>query len=189
MNILSGGVNRILFIPLKKRLKHCGRKSLIEPFYTVEGAKYISLGDNVRIKPRLHIAAIDQHNGIHFNPKIKIGNNVSINYDVHIACIHKITIGSGTLLGSKIFITDHYHGNTTLESLRIAPSERKLESKGSVEIGKNVWIGENVAIMPGVKIGDNSVIGANSVVTKDIPQFSVAVGIPANVIKKYIKGE
>lgn len=190
MNILRGGINRIVFMmTLKPKLKHCGSKSLIESSYMVEGANYISIGEHVRIKPGLHMAAIDQHNGLSFSPEIQIGNNVSINYDVHIACINKITIGDGALLGSKIFITDHFHGNTSLESLRIPPSNRKLESKGSVEIGKNVWIGENVAIMPGVKIGDNAVIGANSVITKDIPPFSVAAGVPARIIKEYKDGE
>ena len=54
----------------------------------------------------------------------------------------------------------------------------------SVTIGDNVWIGGNTVIMPGVHIGSNTVIGAGSVVTKDIPDWSVAVGNPCRVIKK-----
>ena len=50
-------------------------------------------------------------------------------------------------------------------------------------IGKNVWIGRNVSIMPNVNIGDGAIIGANAVVTHDIPAKSVAVGIPARVVK------
>jgi acetyltransferase-like isoleucine patch superfamily enzyme len=53
-----------------------------------------------------------------------------------------------------------------------------------VEIGSGSWIGENACII-GAKVGENSVIGANSVVTKDIPDYCVAVGIPARVIRKY----
>ncbi|MFK2395474.1 DapH/DapD/GlmU-related protein [Bacteroides fragilis] len=52
-------------------------------------------------------------------------------------------------------------------------------------IKKNAWLGEGVAVMPGVTIGENSVIGANAVVTKDIPDNSIAVGIPAKVIKQF----
>jgi acetyltransferase-like isoleucine patch superfamily enzyme len=187
MNVLMGGINRFTFLPLKIRLKSCGKQSLIEFYHRVEGAEYISIGENVRIKPGLHMAAIDHHNNLSFSPSIRIGNNVSINYNVHIACINEIIIGDGTLLGSKIFITDHYHGNTSMESLQIPPSDRKLESKGSVVIGNNVWIGENVSIMPDVKIGDNAVIGANAVVTKNVPAFSVAVGAPAKIIKRYYR--
>ncbi len=55
--------------------------------------------------------------------------------------------------------------------------------KGPIIIGNNVWIGDNVIILSGVKIGDGAVIGAGAVVTKDIPPYAVAVGVPAKVIK------
>lgn len=182
---IKGIWNRVVFYLYKKRFKTCGKKVLFESAFNVEGAEYISLGSNIRTKPRFHIAAIDKHNGLLFSPEVIIEDNVSINYDVHIACINKVKIGEGTLLGSKIFITDHFHGDTSFESLNISPSKRLLVSKGPVVIGKNVWIGEGVAIMPGVKIGDNSVIGANSVVTKNILPYSVAAGNPAKIIKNY----
>ena len=182
---LKGIWNRIIFFPCKRKFKTCGTKVLFESSFEVEGAKYITLGNNIRVKPGSHIAAIDSHNGLKFNPSISIGDDVSINYDVHIACIDRIEIGDGALLGSKIFITDHFHGDTTNKSLKTPPSQRLLTSKGPVIIGKNVWIGEGAMIMPGVKIGNNSVIGANSVVTKDIEPFSVVAGSPAKVIKKY----
>ena len=51
------------------------------------------------------------------------------------------------------------------------------------EIGNDVWLGANVVVMQGVKIGNGAVVGANAVVTKDIPPYAVAVGIPAKIIK------
>jgi lipopolysaccharide O-acetyltransferase len=66
----------------------------------------------------------------------------------------------------------------------IEPQKRPLNSL-PVIISKNVWIGESVSILPGVRIGKASIIGANSVVTKDIPDYSIAAGNPAKVIKKY----
>ena len=53
-----------------------------------------------------------------------------------------------------------------------------------ITIGDNVWIGANAIILPGVKIGSNTVIGAGSVVTKDIPNNSIAAGVPCKVIRK-----
>ena len=55
--------------------------------------------------------------------------------------------------------------------------------KGPVRIGDGTWIGTNVSIMPNVTIGRNCVIGANSVVTSDIPDFNVAAGAPARILR------
>ena len=112
-----------------------------------------------------------------------IGNNVGINDDCHLACIHSIEIGDNVLIASKVFISDHSHGKISLDDLLLPPTERLLTSKGKIVIEPNVWIGEGVVILSGVRIGRGSVIGANSVVIKDIPPFSVAVGSPARVIK------
>lgn len=111
------------------------------------------------------------------------GDNVNIGYDCHIWCVNKVIIGNNVLMASKIFITDHFHGDTSIDSLKLSPNYRKVISKGPVIIEDNVWIGEGVAIMPNVTIGENSIIGANSVVTKDIPKNSVVSGNPARAIK------
>jgi acetyltransferase-like isoleucine patch superfamily enzyme len=87
-------------------------------------------------------------------------------------------------MGRKVFITDNSHGSFTREQLDIRPNYRPLISKGPVIIEENVWIGEMVCIMPGVTIGRGSIIGANAVVTKSIPPYSIAAGVPAKVIKQ-----
>ena len=71
-------------------------------------------------------------------------------------------------------------GHPILPELR----EKAYQFNMPVRIGENCWIGAGALIMPGVTIGDNSVIGAGSVVTKDIPDWSVAVGNPCRVVKK-----
>ena len=87
------------------------------------------------------------------------------------------------MFASRIFITDHDHGDTKFESLDIPPKYRPLKSKGPVVIKKNVWVGEGAAILSGVTIGQNSIICTNAVVTKDVPPNSVVGGIPAKIIK------
>ena len=62
--------------------------------------------------------------------------------------------------------------------------KQKIKQIGTVVIGEGSWLGENVCVI-GANVGKNCVIGANSVVTKDIPDYSVAVGVPAKVIKSY----
>jgi acetyltransferase-like isoleucine patch superfamily enzyme len=148
------------------------------------GGKYICIGKNFSSNKRLRIEAISKHNRTLYNPKIIIGDNVSVNYDCHIGCINKIIIGNDVLIASKVYITDHFHGEISKEQIKIPPSFRKLYSKGAVIIEDNVWIGEGVCIMPGVTIGKNSIIGANSVVTKNIPEDSVVVGQAGKVIRR-----
>lgn len=156
--------------------------SLHYPLY-LRGGKYISIGNNFYSDICVRIEAWDEHLGHKFSPKIIIGDNVSINSDCHIGAINEIIIEEGVLIASKVYITDHYHGEITAEAIELMPSERKLFSKGPVKIEKNVWIGEGVVILPNVTIGENSIIGANSVVTKNIPKNSVAGGNPAKILR------
>jgi acetyltransferase-like isoleucine patch superfamily enzyme len=152
------------------------------PMY-LHGGKYISIGENFNCGLRLRLEAFDEHLGFFFTPRITIGKNVSINHDCHIGAINEIIIEDGVLIASKVFITDHYHGEITAEGIFLPPSERKLFCKGSIKIEKNVWVGEGVVILPNVTIGQNTIIGANSVVTKDIPKNSVVGGNPARIIR------
>jgi acetyltransferase-like isoleucine patch superfamily enzyme len=143
------------------------------------GQQYITIGDNFFAHKRLRIEAWDRYLDNIYTPQINIGNNVSINYDCHIAAINKVTIGNNVLIGSRVFITDHFHGSAQAKYLDTIPKERELTTKGPVVIEDNVWIGEGVCIMPNITIGKNAIIGANAVVTHNVPANSYAVGIPA----------
>lgn len=164
--------------------KNIGENCNIHPQSSLLNPQYIYVGDNFRASWNLRLEAIDYYKGQKFTPQITIGNNVSFNTDIHIGCINHINIGDNCLFASRIFISDHDHGDTTLETVKLAPAKRLLHSKGPVVIGDNCWIGERVAILSGVTIGKNSIIASNSVVTKNIPEFCIAAGIPAKVIKK-----
>jgi hypothetical protein len=87
-------------------------------------------------------------------------------------------------LGKNVYITDGVkfinHDGGTLLFRSITPD---LEITKPIVLGNDVYIGNNVIILPGVTIGDKVIVGAGAVVTKNIPSNSVAVGIPAKVIK------
>ena len=87
-------------------------------------------------------------------------------------------------LGDNVHITDGvkfitHDGGTLLFRDRVPD----LEITKPITVGNNVYIGNNVILMAGAKVGNNVVIGAGAVVTKEIPDNSVAVGVPARVIK------
>ncbi len=168
---------------VKRSLGQAGDQFSIMYPADILGEKYIRVGRNFSAFRRLRIEAYDTHLGHAYQPSIVIGDDVSINFDCHIGCVNRIVIGNGVLMASKIFITDHMHGEVTAEALATPPSARRVVSPGPVIIGDNVWIGEGVCIMPNVTIGKNAIIGANAVVTTSIPENAVAVGVPARVIK------
>ena len=156
----------------------------LERDLSINGAKHIKIGNNFYAGKDIILDAWEVHGEQKFNPEIDIGDNVSLNDNVHISAIDYIKIGNNVLFGRNVFITDNSHGASDLNDILIAPEKRDLSSKGPVIIGDNVWIGRGVVILSGVKIGDNAVIGANSVVTKSVPKNCVVAGAPAKIIKK-----
>src|SRR6185436_12656439 len=153
------------------------------PVY-IRGRRYIDFGKGLTTGTNLRIDAFPNFIG-NSNQVLKIGDDVEINDYVHIAAVLSIEIGSHVLIASKVFITDHNHGNYTGNEQSHPmehPRDRKLVAK-PVKIEDNVWIGEYVTILPGVTVGRGSIIGTSSVVTRDIPPYTIAVGIPAKVIK------
>lgn len=110
-----------------------------------------------------------------FGKNIHIGKNVFINSGCKFQDQGGIYVGDGTLIGHNVVLATLNHD--------LKPEKRHGMYPKPINIGKNVWIGSSSVILPGVTIGNNAVIGAGSVVTKNIPENTVAVGIPAKVIK------
>lgn len=117
-------------------------------------------------------------------PLIRIGNKCTIRDFAHITAVRSIIIGDNLLTGTNVLISDNSHGGFSSEHLNMPPHCRPVCSKGGVVIGDNVWLGDNVCVLAGVTIGNGVVVGANSVVTHDIPDFSLAAGCPAKVVKR-----
>lgn len=93
-----------------------------------------------------------------------------------------IKMGKNVTVSSDVTFINHDGGTAVVKRLNPEKYGHILKF-GKIIIGDNCFIGAGSIIMPGVTIGNNSVIGAGSVVTKDIPENSVAAGVPARIIK------
>jgi acetyltransferase-like isoleucine patch superfamily enzyme len=109
---------------------------------------------------------------------------VYIGYYSEIMCCHKVAIGKNTICGPYMFITDSNHEYRNPDIPISEQGAPKGEENNEVIIGPDSWIGAHVTIVGNVHIGKHCVVGANSFVNKDIPDYSVAVGSPCEVIKK-----
>ena len=114
--------------------------------------------------------------------KLIIKAHAGIGMGAHISAAHQVMIEEHVLLGRNVFISDHAHA---FENITSPISEQGINRIAPVTIGREAWLGENVVVLPGVTIGKHCVIGASSVVNRSIPDFCVAVGVPARVIKRY----
>lgn len=177
---VDGLKNRLFLFWMERYFRRIGKECHIARSCYFRKPSNISIGDKVNIGARCRIAIQDS---LSENAELSIGDCVNIGDDSHISCANRIVLGISVRMGRKVMINDSSHGSFTKESLDIPPNYRPLISKGAIIIEDYVWIGENVIILPNVSIGHNSVIAAGAVVTKSIPPYSLAAGVPAKVIK------
>ena len=162
----------------------CGDDCHIGGFSQLIGAKHISLGNRIYIGKEIVWEVYDHFLDQEFQPSLTFGNDSSFGDGGHISCINKVAVGNGVRIGRKVFITDNSHGTSERSQLTTPAHQRPLFSKGPVIIEDYAWIGEMSCIMPGVTIGCGSIVAANSVVTKDIPPYCIAAGVPATIVRQ-----
>ena len=113
-----------------------------------------------------------------YGTHIKVGKNFFANYNCTIIDVATVTIGDNCQMAPNVAI--YTAGHPVYPSVR----NSSYEYGKAITIGDNVWIGGNTVICPGVHIGSNVVIGAGSVVTRNIPDWCIAVGNPCRVLRK-----
>lgn len=179
IKVLKRISNRIVHSYYVKRFGKFGKKSFIQKPLRINGPKSIYIGNNVFIQYKTWLAS-EALTG-ETRSELIIEDGCTIGHFNHIYATKSIILHKNVLTADKVYIADNLHG---YEDINIPIKKQPIIQKGTVEIGEGSWLGENVCVL-GAHIGKHCIIGANSVVTKDIPDYSVAVGVPARVIKRY----
>lgn len=172
-------INKILYFYYKIILGQIGRHSFIDHPLRIDGGKSIFIGERVSIKYKSWIGA-KPLTGCN-NCKLQIKDGCVLGHFNQIYSTKSIIIHEKVLTADNVYISDNLHGYEDIETPIL---NQPVIQNGTVEIGVGTWLGKNVCVI-GANIGKHCVIGANSVVTHDIPDYSVAVGAPARVIKQY----
>lgn len=174
---------RYLYHLIFSRFFHLGWRVAFSKGIYLRNPEYISLGNNVFLANNAILSVPDEHveYGLH-KPKLKIEDGVRVNIGTMIAAAKSVHLKKSVNIAQYCFIGDHDHAYKDVTKLI---RDQGLANVKPIVINEDTWIANKVTVCSGVTIGKHCVIGANSVVTKDIPDYSVAVGIPAKVIKKY----
>ena len=184
-------------VPNRRLFKSIGKKVFIGRNVTFRHSRKTTLGSHVILDDNCVIDAKGESNrGISIGDGVYIGRNTILyckNGDMEIGpkvnisanCIvmssNQLSIGEGTTIGALC----HFLSGGEYDYKDQTPfcEQRAVGTRGPLTIGRNCWIGTGVKVLDAACIGDHCVIGAGSVVTKPIPPNSLAVGVPARVIR------
>ncbi len=178
-------VNAALFeFFYKRKFGSIGEKTRIYRPLRIDGYANIFIEDHVCIQFGSWLAAMPLTG---HEVKLEIMQGATIGNYNHIYATQSIIIEKNVLTADKVYISDNLHG---YEDISMPIIKQPIKQCKPVIIGEGSWLGEHVCVI-GASVGKHCVIGANSVVTRDIPDYCVAVGAPAKVIKRYSaeKGE
>ena len=135
----------------------------------------IQLGDHVSLENDIYFNAAGGHTvGI----TISVGEGTFVGTGCEFNAINRISVGANCLIASGSRFIDHNHGVEMGQLMKL-----QAETSAPITLGADVWIGVNAVVLKGVSIGDGAIIGAGSVVTKSIPPYAIAAGVPAKVIR------
>lgn len=156
-----------------------GRGSILLSPLRLYCPQNISIGKNTYINYKAWLSAVPLTKTQRC--ELSIGDCCRVGDFSHIFATESIVIEDDVLIANNVYISDNLHDYSDVS---IPIHKQPIVQLNPVIIGEGSWIGEHVCVI-GASVGRHSVIGANSVVTKDIPDYCVAVGAPARVIKRY----
>ncbi len=155
------------------------------PMAALFGERYIRLGEGSVIGPYSSLSAgIGPGQVLEHECVVRIGDRCVIGKGSAIVGQASVEIGDDVWTGPHVYVTDANHGYEDVT----APIGLQFAATRPVRIGAGSWLGAGVVVIPGTTIGCHVVVGAGAVVAGDLPDYSVAVGNPARVVRRYVNG-
>ena len=167
-------ITRIFY---KNKTGMMGKKTVIYKPLQIKNARSMIFGDSVKVHHYSWLLCVNNDQ----NGALTIMDNATIGHFAHLVAMKSVVIEKDVLIADKVFISDCTH---QYEDIDIPVLKQDISFLAPVVIGEGSWLGENVCVC-GAKIGKHCVIGANSVVISDIPDYCVAAGSPARIVKRY----
>jgi acetyltransferase-like isoleucine patch superfamily enzyme len=156
------------------------------PVVALYGEEYIDFGAHSIVGPYCSLSAgVMPGQVLDTSPVVSIGDRVLVGKGSGIVAHRSVEIGDDVFTGHHVYITDANHGYEDVD----LPIGLQFAESRPVRIGSGSWLGHGSIVLPGADIGRHVVIGAGSVVSGAIPDFSVAVGNPARVVRQHVDGE
>lgn len=163
------------------RFADYGRDVYIHPKAVISRPEYMAVGDGCRINAYASIYLHPLKKG-HKGPLLVLGKGVFVGIRSIISVHYRVELRDNVLLGPNVLIADAHH---RYEDVTMPIRKAGMTEKSFVVIEEEAWIGANSRIFCGVTVGRHSVVGANSVVNTDVPPYTVVVGSPARVVRRF----
>jgi acetyltransferase-like isoleucine patch superfamily enzyme len=175
------GRNKTFSVLASGAFAEFGSHTVIELPVRVSGERRIALGSRVFVGAGAWLQALDHPEGGD-GVAIRIGDDCGFAGGTVLSSVKSVTIGNHVSFARGCYIADHTHAYSDWET---AVDTQGLTDIRAVTIEDGVWLGENVVVLPGVRIGKGTVVGANSVVNVDLPDYCVALGVPARIVRRF----
>ena len=165
---------RLFTLMIRRSFAAWGARSVAAPPLRLAGQRSITVGAGTWFGAGCWLNAI--------GGTIAIGDECGFSGDVTISAAASVTLGRAVLVARGVNISDHDHA---WADTALPISRQGITNVAPVTVGDGAWLGHNVTVTAGVSIGRGAVVAAGAVVTRDVPDFSLAAGVPARILRSW----
>jgi acetyltransferase-like isoleucine patch superfamily enzyme len=160
--------------------------AICSPIATLYGEEHIEIGAGTIIGPFVTLSAgIVPGQVLDHSPVVTIGERCLVGRGSGIVGHDRVEIGDDVFTGHLVYVTDANHGYEDPD----VPIGRQFAEPRPVRVGDGSWLGHGSVLLPGACVGRHVVVGAGAVVTGSLPDYAVAVGSPARVVRRRVDGD